>query len=39
MGWNAAVHSEYWNTGNASLANMGRIIAGKLTMRLADRKA
>lgn len=29
MGWNAAVHSEYWNTGNASLANMGHIIAGK----------
>lgn len=29
LGWNAAVHSQYWNPGNTSLTNMGLIIAGK----------
>jgi hypothetical protein len=29
VGWNQAVHSMYWDTGNPALANMGNIIAGK----------
>jgi hypothetical protein len=31
LGWNQAVHSMYWDTGNPALANMGNIIAGKPT--------
>ncbi|MGH3694785.1 MAG: alpha/beta hydrolase [Pseudonocardiaceae bacterium] len=31
MGWNGAVHSQYWDDGNKSLVNTGRIIAGKPT--------
>jgi hypothetical protein len=31
VGWNQAVHSMYWDTGNPALANMGNIIAGKPT--------
>lgn len=31
LGWNAAVHSQYWDPGNAALVNMGNVIAGKPT--------
>jgi hypothetical protein len=31
FGWNAAVHSEYWDQGNKALVNMGNIVAGKPT--------
>ncbi|MGH3772501.1 MAG: alpha/beta hydrolase [Pseudonocardiaceae bacterium] len=31
LGWNKAVHSQYWDDGNQALVNMGRIIAGKPT--------
>jgi hypothetical protein len=31
VGWNQAVHSMYWDTGNPALANMGNIIADKPT--------
>ncbi|MBP2330767.1 hypothetical protein JOF56_011152 [Kibdelosporangium banguiense] len=31
VGWNQAVHSMYWETGNPALTNMGNIIAGKPT--------
>ncbi|MGH7747001.1 MAG: alpha/beta hydrolase, partial [Candidatus Dormibacteria bacterium] len=31
LGWNGAVHSQYWDDGNKALVNMGRIIAGKHT--------
>jgi hypothetical protein len=30
-GWNGAVHSRYWDPGNAALVNMGNVIAGKPT--------
>ncbi len=31
LGWNGAVHSQYWDDGNKALVNIGRIIAGKPT--------
>lgn len=31
LGWNDAVHSQYWESGNKALVNMGRIIAGQPT--------
>lgn len=31
LGWNSAVHSQYWDDGNKALVNMGRIIAGQPT--------
>jgi hypothetical protein len=30
-GWNSHAHSQYWDPGNASLVNMGNVIAGKPT--------
>lgn len=31
LGWDADVHSRYWDYGNKALANMGLVIAGKPT--------